>query len=130
MTTYWRSLLVHAPTLILHRRDVHFIPLQHARYLAEHLPDAKLVELRGADLSLMWEAREQALDLIEEFLTGVRRVPPPRQVLATVLLTDIVGSTERAGWLRRRAGGWSRRLAMGSWPPSTVPAGASAVRPR
>jgi class 3 adenylate cyclase len=94
--------LIHAPTLILHRRDVHFIPIQHARYLAEHIPDAKLVELPGADLSLMWETREQALDLIEEFLTGVRRVPPPRRVLATVLFTDIVGSTERAGKLGDR----------------------------
>jgi class 3 adenylate cyclase len=88
--------LIHAPTLILHRRAVHFIPIEHARYLAEHIPDARLVELPGADLSLMWETREQALDLIEEFLTGVRRVPPPRRVLATVLFTDIVGSTQRA----------------------------------
>jgi pimeloyl-ACP methyl ester carboxylesterase len=142
--------LIHAPTLILHRRAVHFIPIQHARYLAERIPDAKLVELPGADLSLMWKTREQALDLIEEFLTGVRRVPTPRRVLATVLFTDIVGSTERAGswvigagmscwttttswragWSRRRTVGWSRRPAMGSWPPSTVPAGGSAVRPR
>jgi class 3 adenylate cyclase len=88
--------LIHAPSLILHRRDVHFIPIQHARYLAEHIPDAKLVELPGSDLSLMWETRERVLDLIEEFLTGVRRVPPPRRVLATVLFSDIVGSTERA----------------------------------
>jgi hypothetical protein len=142
--------LVHAPTLVLHRRDVHFIPIEHARYLAEHIPDAKLVELPGADLSLMWETRELALDVIEEFLTGVRHVPPPRRVLATVLFTDIVGSTQRASrlrdrrwrqlldhhdqlpptWSRRRAAGWSRRPAMGSWPPSTVPAVGSAVRPR
>jgi class 3 adenylate cyclase len=94
--------LVHAPTLVLHRRDVHFIPIQHARYLVEHIPDAKLVELPGADLSLMWETREQALDVIEEFLTGVRRVPEPKRVLATVLFTDIVGSTERAGELGDR----------------------------
>ena len=94
--------LIHAPTLVLHRRNVHFIPVQHARYLAEHIPDAKLVELPGSDLSLMWETRELALDLIEEFLTGVRRVPPPRRVLATVLFTDIVGSTERARQLRDR----------------------------
>ena len=94
--------LIHAPTLVLHRRDVHFIPIEQARFLAEHIPHAKLVELPGADLSLMWETREQALDLIEEFLTGVRHVPPPRRVLATVLFTDIVGSTERASRLRDR----------------------------
>jgi class 3 adenylate cyclase len=94
--------LIHASTLILHRRDAHLIPIQHARFLAEHIPDAKLVELRGSDLSLMWENREQILDLIEEFLTGVRRVPPPKRVLATVLFTDIVGSTTLASRLRDR----------------------------
>jgi class 3 adenylate cyclase len=94
--------LVHAPTLVLHRRDAHFIPVQHARFLAEQIPHAKLVELPGADLSLMWETPEQALDLIEEFLTGIRHVPPPKRVLATVLFTDIVGSTERASRLGDR----------------------------
>jgi hypothetical protein len=88
--------LIHAPTLVLHRRDAHFIPIQHARFLAEHIPHAKLVELPGSDLSLMWETREQILDLIEEFLTGVHPMPPPKRVLATVLFSDIVGSTERA----------------------------------
>jgi class 3 adenylate cyclase len=94
--------VIQAPTLILHRRDAHLIPVQHARFLAEHIPDAKLVELPGSDLSLMWETRELALDLVEEFLTGVRRVPPPRRVLATVLFTDIVGSTKLASRLRDR----------------------------
>jgi pimeloyl-ACP methyl ester carboxylesterase len=77
--------LVHAPTLVLHRRDAHFIPIQHASFLAEHIPDAKLVELAGSDLSLMWETREQILDLIEEFLTGVHPMSPPKRVLSTVL---------------------------------------------
>jgi class 3 adenylate cyclase len=94
--------VIQAPTLILHRRDAHLIPVQHARFLAEHIPDAKLVELPGSDLSLMWETRELALDLVEEFLTGVRRVPPARRVLATVLFTDIVGSTKLASRLRDR----------------------------
>jgi class 3 adenylate cyclase len=94
--------LIHAPTLILHRQNAHFIPIQHARYLAEHIPDARLVELLGSDLSLMWETREQILDLIEEFLTGVRRVSPARRILATVLFTDIVDSTKLASRLRDR----------------------------
>jgi class 3 adenylate cyclase len=94
--------VIQAPTLILHRRDARLIPVQHARFLAEHIPDAKLVELPGSDLSLMWETRELALDLVEEFLTGVRRVPPPGRVLATVLFTDIVGSTKLASRLRDR----------------------------
>ena len=53
--------LIQAPTLILHRRDVHIIPIQHARFLAQHIPHAKLVELPGADLSLIWETRSLPL---------------------------------------------------------------------
>jgi class 3 adenylate cyclase len=88
--------LVQAPTLILHRRDHGFIPIEHARYLAEHLPRAKLVELPGADALLIWETPELALDHIEEFLTGIHPTAKPRRVLATVLFTDIVGSTQQA----------------------------------
>jgi class 3 adenylate cyclase len=88
--------LVHAPTLILHRRDIQLLPIGHARYLAEHIPNAKLVELPGADAPLVWEEPQLALDLIEEFLTGVRRPPEPTRVLATVLFTDIVDSTKLA----------------------------------
>ncbi|HZA79899.1 MAG TPA: adenylate/guanylate cyclase domain-containing protein [Actinomycetes bacterium] len=88
--------LVHAPTLILHRRDVQLLPIGHARYLAEHIPEARLVELPGADAPLIWEQPQLALDLIEEFLTGVRRPPEPTRVLATVLFTDIVDSTKLA----------------------------------
>jgi class 3 adenylate cyclase len=88
--------LIQAPTLILHRRDVQLVPIQHARYLAEHIPGAKLFELPGTDMSLYWETPELALDYIEQFLTGVRRSAAPNRVLATVLFTDIVGSTERA----------------------------------
>ena len=94
--------LVQAPTLVLHRRDVQFLPVAHGRYLAEHIPGAKLVELPGADAPLAWETPELALDLIEEFLTGVRRTAEPSRVLATVLFTDIVGSTELASRLGDR----------------------------
>jgi class 3 adenylate cyclase/pimeloyl-ACP methyl ester carboxylesterase len=88
--------LVQAPTLVLHRQNHSFIPIEHARYLAEHLPRAKLVELPGADALLFWEVPELALDHIEEFLTGVHRTAEPTRVLATVLFTDIVDSTEQA----------------------------------
>jgi class 3 adenylate cyclase len=94
--------LVQAPTLVLHRRDFHVPPVEHARFLVEQIPDARLAELPGADMSIIWDTPEVALDLIEEFLTGVRRVPEPARVLATVLFTDIVGSTERAGRLGDR----------------------------
>jgi class 3 adenylate cyclase len=72
------------------------------RYLAEHIPGAKLVELPGADLNIVWETPELAVDCVEEFLTGVRRAAEPSRVMATVLFTDIVGSTELAGRLGDR----------------------------
>jgi class 3 adenylate cyclase len=88
--------LVQAPTLVLHRRDFQVFPVEHAHFLVEQIPDARLVELPGADLSVIWDTPELALDVIEEFLIGVRPVPEPKRVLATVVFTDIVGSTERA----------------------------------
>jgi pimeloyl-ACP methyl ester carboxylesterase len=141
--------LVQAPTLVLHRQSDQILPVEHGRYLAEHIPGAKLVELPGTDASLMWETPELALDLIEEFLTGVRRTADPTRVLATVLFTDIVASTQQAtrlgdrrwrqlltcttswptGWSRSSMGSSSRPPVTGSSPPSTAPAGASAVPP-
>jgi class 3 adenylate cyclase len=94
--------LVQAPTLVLHRRDFPLLPIEHGRYLAEHLPNARLVELPGADGPLTWEHPEVTLGHIEEFLTGVRQHVPTTRVLATVLFTDIVGSTERAAELGDR----------------------------
>jgi pimeloyl-ACP methyl ester carboxylesterase len=140
--------LVQAPTLVLHRRDFALLPIEHGRYLAEHLPDARLVILPGADGPLTWEEPEVTLGHIEEFLTGVRQPVPSTRVLATVLFTDIVASTERAAELGDRrwrellgvhddlgrrlveqwGGRWSRRPATGSWPPSTARAGPSAAR--
>jgi class 3 adenylate cyclase len=97
--------LIQAPTLVLHHRDFQMLPLAHGRYLAEHIPGARLVELPG-DLPLLWEEPDQALEVIEEFLTGVERPAVSSRVLATVLFTDIVGSTrqaERLGDRRWRA---------------------------
>jgi hypothetical protein len=88
--------LIHAPTLVLHRSNVQFIPIQHGRYLAEHIPGAKLIELPGIEGPLVWEMPQLTLDHCQEFLTGVRRVAEPTRVLSTVLFTDIVSSTERA----------------------------------
>jgi class 3 adenylate cyclase len=94
--------LIQAPTLVLHRRDTQTIPVEHGRYLAEHIPRARLVELPGADPTLVWETPELALDHIEAFLTGVRRITAPTRILATVLFTDIVDSTGRASRLGDR----------------------------
>ena len=97
--------LVQAPTLVLHRPDAQLIPVEHGRYLAEHIPRATLVELPGADPTLVWETPELVLDHIETFLTGVRRTAAPTRILASVLFTDIVGSTERQASLGDR--GWT-----------------------
>ena len=93
-----RSVLpvVQAPTLILHRRSDEVVRVDHGRYLAEHIPGAKYVELEGAD-DLYWVGdSDTMLDEIEEFLTGVRRGTGADRTLATILFTDIVGSTEQA----------------------------------
>jgi class 3 adenylate cyclase len=94
--------LVQASTLILHRQDVQSFSVEQGRYLAEHIHGARLVELPGADATLAWEAPELALDLIQQFLTGVHRPIEPNRVLATVLFSDIVASTKQASQLGDR----------------------------
>jgi pimeloyl-ACP methyl ester carboxylesterase len=93
-----RSLLasVQVPTLILHRSGFDLIPVAHARYLADHIKGARLVVVPGRDGPFVWEHPEVALGAIEEFLTGVAPEAGPNRVIATVLFTDIVGSTPRA----------------------------------
>jgi class 3 adenylate cyclase len=91
--------VVHVPVLVLHRIDNAVTEVGHARYLADALPDARLVELPGADEGI-WVGDVQALaDEIQGFLTGMRTRPPGDRAFATVLFTDIVGSTERAASL-------------------------------
>ncbi len=92
--------LVQAPTLVLAHREFQQLPVAHGRYLAEHIPEARLVELPSN--LLLWEQSELALEVVEEFLVGARRSVAPTRVLATVLFTDIVGSTERAAELGDR----------------------------
>lgn len=86
---------VRVPTLVLHRRGDHDSRLEEGRYIAARIPGARLVELEGED-HVPWIDPDQVLDEVEEFLTGVRRGPEPDRVLATILFTDIVRSTERA----------------------------------
>jgi class 3 adenylate cyclase len=89
---------IRVPTLIIHRRDVaaSFLEVGHGRYLGEHIPGAKYVELPGPD-ALYWVGDSgEILDEIEEFVTGVRGGSGTERVLATVLFTDIVGSTDLA----------------------------------
>jgi len=86
---------IHLPTLIVHRTGDTYVPVEHGRYLAEHIAGAKFVELPGIDHA-GWEGGDEVLDEIEEFVTGHRPVHELDRVLATVLFTDIVGSTEKA----------------------------------
>jgi pimeloyl-ACP methyl ester carboxylesterase len=93
---------VRVPTLIVHRTGDRNIRVEHARYMAERIPGARLIELPGDD-HVPWVGDGDALlDEVEEFLTGVRHGPEPDRVLATLLFTDIVGSTEQAATLGDR----------------------------
>jgi class 3 adenylate cyclase len=90
---------VQAPTLVLCRSGDPIMGPDHARYLAGCISGAKLVELPGADMLMYLGDSDAVVDEVEEFLTGTRHVAETDRVLATVLFTDIVGSTERAAQL-------------------------------
>jgi len=96
-----RSVLtaIHTPTLVLHRRDDRWILNGHGRYLAERIPVARYVELEGSEDLFFRGDADALLSEIQEFLTGARPLPESNRVLATILFTDIVGSTERAASL-------------------------------
>jgi pimeloyl-ACP methyl ester carboxylesterase len=90
---------IRVPTLLLHSVGDMTVNVRASRYMAESIAGAKYVEFPGAD-HLPWGADADAiLDEIEEFLTGERHGPEPDRVLATILFTDIVGSTDRAAAL-------------------------------
>jgi pimeloyl-ACP methyl ester carboxylesterase len=90
---------IHVPTLVLHRRGDRAVNRGAGKELAAQIPDARYVELPGID-HLPWAGDSEAvLGEIEEFLTGARSVAESDRVLATVMFTDIVGSTERAAEL-------------------------------
>jgi class 3 adenylate cyclase len=92
---------INVPTLVLHRSEDRIVPVGHSRYLAEHIPGARYVELPRAD-HLWWIDGDDILDEIETFLTGTTTAYEPDRVLATVLFTDIVDSTTRAAELGDR----------------------------
>ncbi len=89
--------LIQAPTLVLHRRGDRAVNWRAGRWLAEQIEGSRYAELEGQDhFPWVGENSEQAVDEIEEFLTGVRPSPVPERVLGTVLFTDIVDSTRHA----------------------------------
>jgi pimeloyl-ACP methyl ester carboxylesterase len=94
--------LVQAPTLVLHRTGDLDANVEEGRYIAARIQGAKFVELPGDD-HIPHVDPDQILDEIEEFLTGARPAPPTQRVLATVLFTDLVGSTAKASELGDRA---------------------------
>ena len=92
---------ISAPTLVIHRAGDRAAPVAWGRYLAEAIPGARFVELDGDD-HLPMVNPDEILDELEEFLTGTRLDREPDRVLATVMFTDIVSSTERAAELGDR----------------------------
>lgn len=87
---------IRTPTMILHRVGDRVSEIGHARYMAQHIRDAKLVELPGNDHMFWIDGGRDLLAHIEQFLTGKQPAHLPERVLATVLFADIVGSTDRA----------------------------------
>jgi class 3 adenylate cyclase len=87
---------IRVPSLILWRRDDFLVPAEMSRLMADAIPDARGVELEGGDHLFVAGDQDALLGEVEEFLTGQRAGPPVERTLATVLFTDIVGSTERA----------------------------------
>jgi class 3 adenylate cyclase/pimeloyl-ACP methyl ester carboxylesterase len=87
---------IRVPTLVVHRRGDIAVPVEGARYIAERIPGARLVELDGCDHFPYAGDVDALIDEVESFLTGARAVRPVDRRLLTVLFTDIVGSTARA----------------------------------
>jgi class 3 adenylate cyclase len=113
---------VHAPALVLHRKRDRLVNVRNGRWLAEHLPRARLVELEGDDHVPWYQGTDEWLAEVQEFLTGSRPEPDVDRILATVLFTDIVDSTRTAAELGDRE--WRDllerhyglvRVALGRW---------------
>jgi pimeloyl-ACP methyl ester carboxylesterase len=90
---------IRVPTLLIHRAEDSLNVAEGSRYMADRIPGARYVELPGEDHLWFFGDQDALLDEVEQFLTGTRQVREPDRVLATVMFTDIVGSTERAAEL-------------------------------
>ena len=99
---------IHVPTLVMHRTGDRSANVEEGRWMAEQIPEARFVELSGEDHMPWVGDQDSILDEMQEFLTGDRPEREPDRVLATVLVTDIVGSTALAARLGDRA--WSDLL--------------------
>ena len=99
--------LVQAPALVIHRRDNAYVRVGNGRYVAEHLPNARYLEIAGNQHNWNFGFEEYAAD-IEEFLTGHRSHIPTERMLATLLFVDIVESTTRTAEIGDEQ--WQRTL--------------------
>lgn len=90
---------ISVPTLLLHRVGDRVASIQASRYMAERIPGARLVELEGSDHLPMFGDSDSLLDEVQAFLTGGPPARPAERILASVLFTDIVGSTSQAARL-------------------------------
>jgi len=104
MDTDVRAVLpaIRVPTLVLHRADDAYVRADHGRYLADHIPAARYVEMPGADHTPELGDADAIVAQIQSFLTGDWPITAPDRVLTTVMFTDIVGSTARAAELGDR----------------------------
>jgi len=93
---------IRVPTLVVSRRDNPLFPADAGRAVADLIPGARFVEVPGADYGLAVGDVDVVIDEVEEFVTGSRPAHDADRVLATVLFTDIVGSTTRAAELGDR----------------------------
>ena len=99
---------IRVPTLVLHRRGDRVVSVEQGRYLAERIPGARLVELEGEDHYGWFGNSESIAAAVERFVSGLAAEAEFDRVLATVLFTDIVGSTAKAAELGDR--GWRELL--------------------
>jgi pimeloyl-ACP methyl ester carboxylesterase/DNA-binding CsgD family transcriptional regulator len=90
---------IKVPTLIIHATGDRVAPIEAGRYFAEHIPNAKFLELDSIDHWPYFGDAELVLGEIQEFLTGVRTEPPPDTMLATVLCTNVAQAGAHAVWL-------------------------------
>jgi class 3 adenylate cyclase/pimeloyl-ACP methyl ester carboxylesterase len=93
---------IRVPTLVMHRPEELVWDVRHSRYLAEHIPGARYVELQGSDSFPFVGDSDTIIEEVEEFLTGVRGRGEMVRALLTVMFTDIVNATARAAELGDR----------------------------
>ncbi len=101
---------IQAPTLVMHRAGDKFVDIRHSRYLADHIPGARYVELPGVEALGFGTGGVSELEEIEEFLTGARHHADSERILATVMFADIVDSTRQAAELGDRR--WREQLQL------------------